>query len=185
MFDSMRAQLTFWYTGVLALVLVIFAASMYLYLARAARERTDQSLVDTSHYLVSNFKAEMEDENLSGGDAALEVTRDFQFSDRQAVILDDAGRVLAASSPPFATHAKNSWPQSEALRQSMAGLLEESSRKGRGFATLPNQSAAIRAYASSIQSKGNSYRVVVAESLDEQNQALEQARRAFYIAVPP
>ena len=184
MFDSMRAQLTLWYTGVLALVLMIFAVSIYLYLARAARARTDQSLVDTAHYLVSNFKAETEDENLSGAEAALEVTRDFQFSDTQAVILDDSGRMLAASPPPFAAQVKNNWPQAESLPQSMAGLLEESRQRGRGFATLPNQSAAIRAYASSIKSKGNSYTLIIAQSLYEQNQALEQARRSFYIAVP-
>jgi two-component system OmpR family sensor kinase len=184
MFDSMRAQLTLWYTGVLALVLVIFAVSTYLYLARATRERTDQSLVDTAHYLVSNFKAETEDENLSGAEAALEVTRDFQFSDRQAVILDDSGRMLAASPAPFTAQVKNNWPQAEILPQSMTGLLEESRQRGRGFATLPNQSAAIRAYAASIKSKGNSYTLIIAQSLDEQNRALEQARRSFYIAVP-
>ena len=35
----MRAQLTLWYTGVLALVLIVFALVTYAYLARAARER--------------------------------------------------------------------------------------------------------------------------------------------------
>jgi two-component system OmpR family sensor kinase len=184
MFDSMRAQLTFWYTGVLALVLVIFAASTYVYLARAARERTNQSLVDTANSLVSNFKAEAEDENLSGTEAALEVTRDFQFSDRQAIILDDSGQVIAASAPPADAQAKNRWPATEAMLQSMAGLLEESRQKGRGFATLQNQGVAMRVYASSIKSKGNAYTVVIAQSLHEQNEALEQARHAFYVAVP-
>lgn len=184
MFDSMRAQLTLWYTGVLALVLVIFAASTYIYLARAARGRTDQSLVDTANSLVSNFKAEADDENQSGDEAALEVTRDFQFSDRQAIILDDSGRIIAASAPPASAQVKNRWPATAALLQSVAGLLEESRRSGRGFATLPNQRVAIRAYASSIKSPRHAYTVVIAQSLHEQDEALEQARRAFYVAVP-
>ena len=57
MFDSMRSRLTLWYTGVLALVLVVFAAAAYAYLARAARERTDQSLADAAQALASNFTA--------------------------------------------------------------------------------------------------------------------------------
>ena len=184
MFDSMRAQLTFWYTGVLALVLIIFAVSSYVYLARAARERTDQSLVDTANSLISNFKAEAEDENLSGTAAALEVTRDFQFSDRQAIILEDSGRIVATSDPPAIAQGKNRWPATVALVQSMTGLLEQSARSGRAFAILPNQREGIRAYASSIKSQGNNYTVVIAQSLHEQDEALEQARHAFYVAIP-
>ena len=62
MFSSMRAQLTLWYTGVLALVLVVFAFATYAYLARAARERTDQSLEDSANSFISNFTAELSDE---------------------------------------------------------------------------------------------------------------------------
>src|SRR5205085_7447426 len=89
MFSSMRAQLTLWYTGVLALVLVVFAFATYAYLARAARERTDQSLADTANSLVSNFAAESNDEDQSDTDAAAEVTRNFQFKDRQVIIFDE------------------------------------------------------------------------------------------------
>src|SRR5256885_9247695 len=70
MLDSMRARLTLWYTGVLALVLVIFAVATYAYLARAARTRTDQSLADTANSLISNFSAESNDEEQSSDDAA-------------------------------------------------------------------------------------------------------------------
>ena len=36
MFRSMRARLTLWYTGVLALVLILFSLVTYAYLVRAA-----------------------------------------------------------------------------------------------------------------------------------------------------
>ncbi|HEY0385651.1 MAG TPA: hypothetical protein VGC64_06545, partial [Pyrinomonadaceae bacterium] len=74
MFETMRSRLTLWYTGVLALVLVIFAVATYTYLARAARERTDQSLADTANSLISNFTSESNDEDQSRDDAAAEVT---------------------------------------------------------------------------------------------------------------
>lgn len=184
MFDSMRAQLTLWYTGVLALVLVIFAVATYVYLAHAARSRTDQSLADTASSLASSFNAETEDENQSGDEAAIEVARAFQFNDRQAIIVDDAGRIVAATTPPANMRDKGSWPQTEALLPSMSGLLRAAKQQGEAFVTLPHQEEGIRAYAFPTKGPGYAYTIVIAESLHEQQEALEQARRAFYIAVP-
>jgi heavy metal sensor kinase len=180
----MRAQLTLWYTGVLALVLIIFAVATYAYLARAARGRTDQSLADTANSLVSNFTAETEDEDQSADEAAVEAARAFQFNDRQAILLDDSGRVIAATNPPANVTGKHAWPPTQALLQSIGGLLEEARRLGHAYATLPNHREGIRAYASSTQNPGHAYTVVIAQSLHEQDETLGQARRAFYIAVP-
>ena len=78
--SSMRARLTFWYTGVLALVLLIFAVSTYGYLARAARQRTDDSLADTLSSFVSNFNNELNDENHRPDDAVREAAAAFTFA---------------------------------------------------------------------------------------------------------
>jgi two-component system OmpR family sensor kinase len=184
MFDSMRSRLTLWYTGVLALVLVIFAATTYAYLARAARERTDQSLADTANSLVSNFAAESDDEDQSGDDAAVEVTSDFQLSERQAVFFDETGRVVAASNPPANAKGDHSWPSITTLSGSLSGLLESAARSGHAYATILDPREGIRAYASSVKSREKRYTVVIAYSLHGQAETLEQARRAFYIAVP-
>ncbi|HEX8071114.1 MAG TPA: heavy metal sensor histidine kinase [Pyrinomonadaceae bacterium] len=184
MLDSTRARLTLWYTGVLALALVVFAAVTYAYLARAARGRTDQSLADTANAVVSSFTTEMEDENQSGDAAAAEVARAFHFDDRQAIILDDAGRVLAATDAAANARGRHAWPPAPVLLQSAGGLLAAATRQGRAYATLPAHSVGIRAYAASINSLGRAYTVVVAQSLHEQDEELAQARRAFYLAVP-
>jgi two-component system OmpR family sensor kinase len=184
MFDSMRAQLTLWYTGVLALVLVIMAVVTYAYLARAARARTDQLLADTANSLVSNFAGESNDEDQSVDDAAAEVTRDFQFSDRQAIIFDEMGRVVALSDPPAGTRGNAGWPSTTTLSQNLSGLIESATRSGRAYATVPDQREGIRAFATPVKSLGRTYIVVVAQSLHDQDEALEQARRAFYVAVP-
>src|SRR4051812_25215437 len=117
----MRSRLTLWYTGVLALVLVVFTAAAYAYLARAARERTDQSLADTAHSLVSNFTAEYE-EDQAGDAAAEEVARGFQFADRQAFIFDERGRVAASSDVPTGVSKRRAWLDAATLSQSLAGL---------------------------------------------------------------
>jgi heavy metal sensor kinase len=185
MFDSMRARLTIWYTGVLALVLVIFAFATYAYLAAAARERTDQSLADTANSLISNFTAESNDEEQPDeGAAAAEVTRNFQFSDRQALIFDESGRVLSASDAPASSAAIHVWPDVSALSQTLGGLIKSGAEAGHAYVTVAGHKEAIRAYAAPVRSRGKAYTIVVARSLHEQDEALEGARHAFYIAVP-
>jgi heavy metal sensor kinase len=184
MLESMRARLTLWYTGVLALVLVTFAVATYTYLARAARERTDQSLADTAASVISNFTAESNDEDQSGDDAAAEVARNFQFSDRQVVILDGSSHLIAASIPPTSVGSKVLFPEATMLTQSLRGLVEAAARSGRAFTTVTGQREGIRAFASTVESRGRRYTVAVALPLHEQAEALEQARQAFYAAVP-
>jgi hypothetical protein len=72
LFSSMRARLTFWYTGVLALVLLIFAVSTYSYLARAAHQRIDDSLSDTASSFIADFNSEAGDEHQGPDDAIRE-----------------------------------------------------------------------------------------------------------------
>ncbi len=184
MLESMRARLTLWYTGVLALVLVTFAFATYAYLARAARARTDQSLADTAASLSSNFAAESNDEDQSGEDAAAEVTRNFQFGDRQALIFDEAGRLVASSSAPVGVRGKFFFPEVEALSASLGGLVATAARSGRAFATVPGLREGVRTFAATVENRGRRYTVAVALSLHEQAEALEQARHAFYAAVP-
>jgi two-component system, OmpR family, sensor kinase len=184
MLETMRAQLTLWYTGVLALVLVVFAFATYASLARAARTRTDQSLADTANSLISNFAAESNDEDQTGEDAATEVTRDFQFSDRQAIVFDETGRIVAASAPPANASSQAQWPDVKTLAQSLLGLPAAAARAGHVYATVPGGEAGVRAFAAPVKSHGRTYIVVIAQSLDAQAEALEQARHAFDVAVP-
>ncbi|MDT5122171.1 MAG: hypothetical protein QOC96_1653 [Acidobacteriota bacterium] len=184
MFNSMRAQLTIWYSGVLALVLIVFAFVTYSYLARAGRERTDQSLADTARSVVSNFASESNDEDQSETDAAAEVTRDFQFKDRQALIFDDNGNVVAVSAALGDASGKRPWPALATLAQGLSGLLESARRSGSAYVTIPTDREGIRAFATLVESRGKKYAVVVAQSLHEQDEALEQARGALYISVP-
>jgi heavy metal sensor kinase len=181
----MRARLTIWYTGVLALVLVVFAVATYSYLARDARARTDHSLADTANSLVSNFAAESDDEDQSSDDAATEATHNFRFGDRQAFIFDERGRIVAASDPPARMNGRLLLPDAGVLAPSLAGLLESSAQTGGAYATVSGREAdGVRAYAARVNNRSRVYTVVIAQSLSEREEALEQARRAFWVAVP-
>jgi heavy metal sensor kinase len=179
----MRSRLTFWYTGVLALVLIIFAVAAYAYLARAVRERTDQSLADTANSLASNFAAEFE-EDQTGDNAAQEVARDFQFEGRQAFIFDEQGRAVASSAAPAGGRGRRGWPEPAALSQSLAGLVETSRGSGRAYSTMHFGESSVRAYAERMSSHGRTFFVAVAQSRHGQEEELARVRRAFYVAVP-
>src|SRR5262249_16949386 len=56
MIQSVRARLTLWYCGLLAVVLVTFGFVSYARIARAIRTETDASLSDTAHELSAAFR---------------------------------------------------------------------------------------------------------------------------------
>jgi len=184
MLDSMRAQLTLWYTGILALVLIIFAALTYAYLDGAARQRTDASLADTANSFISSFVPELHDEDHTPDDVAQEAAREFGFSDRQVIIYDEARRVLAASDVPKHEKDKASWPSLSSLSTALDALLTSASQTGRSCGTLPGGRGGIRACAAPVRSGPKTYLIVIAQSLHEQEEALAQARHAFYLAIP-
>ena len=182
---SMQARLTFWYTGVLALVLLMFAVSTYLYLARAARQRTDDSLSDTASSFISNFNSELSDEHQPADDAVREAARGFHFRDRQMIVFDDRRNVVDASDTaeelPFGTR----WFTLPAAQPQLGDLLDEASRNGRAYATFFDSKNAMRVLAVAAPAgPQHSYLFVVANPLRDQEKALSQARKAFYVAVP-
>ncbi|MGH9931958.1 MAG: sensor histidine kinase [Pyrinomonadaceae bacterium] len=183
--SSMRARLTFWYTAVLALALLIFAVSTYSYLARAARQRTDESLSDTASAFVSNFNSEVGDENQPADDAVREAARGFHFRDRQVIVFDDRHKVVVASDRSDNLPLGTNWFTLPAAQAQLGNLLDSAARAGRAYQTLFDSANALRVLAVAVPAgRQHSYLVVVANPLHEQEKSLNQARQAFYVAVP-
>lgn len=179
----MRSRLTFWYTGVLALVLVVFAAAAYAYLASGERASTDLALAEDARSLVLNLKAEYE-EDQTGDNAAREVARDFQFADRQALIFDERGRVAASSAAPARASERHAWPDAATFSQSLSGLVEAARESEHAYSTVAFGEDGIRACAVGASIRGRPFVVAVVQSLHAREEELERVRRAFYVAVP-
>ncbi len=184
LFSSMRTRLTLWYTSVLALVLLIFAVSTYSYLARAARQRTDDSLSDTATSFVSSFDSELADENQVADNAAKEAVVAFRFRDRQVIVYDQRRNVIASSETPQNMPLGNKWFESPSVRARLMELIDSASRSRPAYATLLSGENAIRILATAATTGPQRYAVVIANPLHDQEQALEQVRNAFYVAVP-
>ena len=183
--SSMRARLTFWYTAVLALALLIFAVSTYSYLARAARQRTDDSLSDTASAFISNFNSEVGDENQPADDAVREAARGFHFRDRQVIVFDDRRKVVVASDRSDNLPLGTNWFSLPVAQAQLSNLLDSAARTGRAYRTLFDPANALRVLAVAVPAgRQHGYLVVVANPLHDQEKALSQARQAFYVAIP-
>jgi len=182
LFGSMRSQLTIWYSGVFALVLLIFAVTTYSYLARAARQRTDDSLTDTLNSFISNFNAEVGDENQPADEAAKEATRGFYFKDRQVIVFDQRRNVVVASETAEKFPHGPEWFRSAAAQPQLSNLIDSASRAGRAYATVFKEEQAIRALVAAVPTSGHFF--AVATPLREQEKALMQAQQSFYVGVP-
>src|ERR1700730_8756215 len=182
--DSLRGQLTLWYTGVLALVLIVSAIATYEYLAQTAQQRTDRSLADAANAFISTLITEANDESQSMSAAAVETASSFHFPDRQVIVYDPQRKVLASSGVPQSVSGQEQWFSPTELSPSLIELLEAASKSGQSYATLDNNRGGIRLLAAIARSRGQRITILIAQSLREQAEALEQARRAFYIGVP-
>jgi heavy metal sensor kinase len=181
----MRARLTFWYTAVLGVVLVVFAISTYFYLARAARQRTDDSLSETAGSLISNFNSELGDENQPADDAVREAARSFHFRDRQVIVFDDRRNVVVASDTTEKLPFGPNWFTLPAAQPQLNNLLESAASVGRAYDTFFDSENALRVLAVAVPvGRQHSYVFVVANPLRDQEKALGQARQAFYVAIP-
>jgi heavy metal sensor kinase len=183
-FGSMRSRLTFWYSGVLALVLIIFAVITYTYLARAERQRLDKTLSDTANSLVSNFNNEVIDESQPIEEALREVAHTFAFRDRQVIIYDEKPRVVLVSNTPDGLSLGKDWFASPDIQSSLRNLLASASVSGRAYTTIFDSENAVRLLALTVPAGQQRFVFVVAAPLQEQQKALAQARRTFFLAIP-
>jgi two-component system OmpR family sensor kinase len=179
MLQSMRARLTLWYTGILAFVLITFAAATYIFFVRANTQRTDAALLDSSRLVVAALESELSEGTENGPQTVREVARDFRFRDRQVLIFDEHHEVIAASDPKELDRSPRRWPAAEAFGD-LAGVTANS---GVACATLPIGHG-IRYCGVALQSASGSFVIVTAKSLFEEHETLEQVRTAFGIAIP-
>jgi two-component system OmpR family sensor kinase len=166
MFQSVRSRLTFWYTAILALVLVTFSGISYVLLARAIRSATDSSLAATAHEFTGAFSR---DASNRGGNVFL----DFRYSDREIIVFNERGQIVASSRPQMTRTEKQ-----QLLALLRAGVT--------GFRTLSDErdGDGRRILAESISVIGKRYTVVVAQSLDAQTDRLESAANAVFLGIP-
>ena len=158
MFESVRARLTLWYLGILAIVLIVFSGISYALLDRSIRSAFDASLAGTTSEVAAAF--------------AREGSVDVRFSDRDIFIFDSSGRVVAAAAS-ILTPAE----RTRVAQVATAGT-------GPMTVTGGHENDGIRIDREPSVWRGHRFTIVVAQDLDPQADRLEAAAAAVGVGIP-
>jgi heavy metal sensor kinase len=205
MFSSVRARLTLWYTGVLALVLISFALAGYFFLSLTLNRRTDDALGEVANAFAAtlandesdNHQGEAnpantawgEDAQSSPDEAVKEALSQNQFRDYQLVVYTDTRREVAASAvPQNRNEPRKARPTMNLIGASkISAVLDAVARTPNSalyFATLSDGDNQYRVAGRRVRVRGSPYTLIVLRSLHDQEDLLERASYALLIAVP-
>ena len=185
-FTTVRARLTLWYVGVLALVLLSFSAVLYAQLARSINERLDESLRATLTLMTETLTRDLKEglaeaaelkklekiivpENLIEQDVAQGTAVDLNFPQQATAIFAVDGKRLAEKIAREGFHS--------ALPTTQPAVGQDVQL----FTTSGLRGAAQRVAA---PTKGAPYLIVVTQSLAANERELKALRRIFLFAVP-
>jgi heavy metal sensor kinase len=197
MFSSVRARLTLWYTGVLALVLIAFALAGYFFLSFTLNRRTDDALGEMADAFAATLAddgrdshvgeddARGEDGSRSSDEAVIEAVSQNQLRDYHLVVFGDARRVVASSAVQKKGNGPD-WTRPPVASQ-IGDVLDAVARTpgtALYFAPLSDGDNQYRVVGRRVQAGGSAYTLVVLRSLHDQEDLLERAGYALLIAVP-
>jgi two-component system, OmpR family, sensor kinase len=176
MLDSVRLRLTFWYTGVLALVLILFSVGVYGLLARQLHRRLEGSLHTTlegTARLLTLERLEGESEREAAHSALTE-----QYFPHQAVaIFDEKEQLLAEHTPPGSAPARLlvPWPQASTLPLFFTATEKQATATDAARVTMQRVV---------VVSPDTPYIIAVSQSLETVTEELELLWHIFAGAVP-
>lgn len=183
MFRSVRARLTLWHTGVLAVLLALFAAAAYAFVVRTTNARTDRVLLQAVDGLDAELSAERQDAP-TDRQAAEEVVRELRFRGFAYIIYDTAGAVVAASVPRPAMVPRGEDPDPPFDPANLGRLVRGRTLAPAALVSLPDPEGGYRAAVAPARLPGDRYVVAVAQSEHDEQETLEDARVAMLVAIP-
>src|SRR5262245_21915683 len=105
MLDSVRTRLTLWYVAVLALVLIVFSASVYLLLARNLYHRMDESLRSSSESITISLVREQA-EGETDAEAAHSTMKELRLLNQAIGIFNFENHLIVEKNTPGNDHAR-------------------------------------------------------------------------------
>lgn len=183
MFNSVRMRLTAWYSGVLALVLLLFAVSTYLFLSYAIERQTDESLQEVLNGFTDFVEREKKDsvteeDEISNAQAVGDVAEDLIFRNYQVFVFDAQNNFVAATvSTPNRANLSN-----EILAKLQADF--SSQIKAENFYTLRDAEINHRLFVQKILLDGENFSFWVEHALNDDEALLQRFFYALLFFVP-
>jgi heavy metal sensor kinase len=182
---SVRARLTTWYTLVLGVPLITFAALSYVGLGRTLLNRTDVFLDEA----LSAFAKELTAESMETPTSALAVRAaldEMQFRELQVIVLDSMSRFVATYDSPRLTHGRGAAHKLVApidMRVLSDSLVSRGASSAPRF-TVGGGDNSYRVHGQNASVRGVSYRLVVTYPLYSIGETLADILRLYLIAIP-
>lgn len=186
MFDSVRVRLTLWYTAVLTMVLVVLSVSTYLVLRQNTLQRTDANLGELGDTFLATVEAELKDQ--VGPNAlklaAQEAIVEHRFRENLFAVFDPSGGTVVSS---------QEYPSSDpTIEKSPMGLfssgtilnLVSSSANGPIFQNIKGGKRGYRGLFRRFTVNGQTYTLVVLQSLHHQKEFLDEMAQTFALVIP-
>lgn len=203
MFNSIRIRLTIWYLGVLALIIIAFAAAVYLLVERNLNRATDENLAERTRNVETDLRKEEtdladerrlreaektknlkpeepdEDEDEQGG----QPEEDEEIQTIEQAIGEEVGD-LRFRDYWFAVFAQDGQPiASTVADEQLLNRIKNFPAAG-NYADLPGASETFRVYRTALELEGKQFQIYATVSLREQTEFLDGLKRIFYTAVP-
>jgi heavy metal sensor kinase len=187
MMRSLRIRLAVWYALTLVVGLGVMAASVYLYVAHAARTRVDADLRNAAAAVAELWRHAPD----RGGPPTGDYLGEGRAADLEFVVFDEGQRELASNSQAARLRrARGATPvaapdtDSLLVRPDLAPLFREARTTGDAYATLDGPLGRERAYAVTTGATGRRLVVAVIHGLESEERFLAGLRRSFRILIP-
>ena len=187
MLDSVRVRLTFWYSAVLTLVLIVLALITYFIFWRSTVQRTDVNLAELSEAFLTTLDAEEKDQ--SGPDslklAGQVAITEHRFRDHVFAIFDADGNIVVSSQDiPPAVPARGPSAGGLLSTRSFQRFLDASFRSERFFGKVRGGLDGYRGFARHFSAGGKTFVLVILQSLHPQQEMLEEITSTFVWVIP-
>jgi two-component system OmpR family sensor kinase len=179
---SVRARLALWHTAILAALIAASAVISVILLRQSNASRTDSDLTDTWTAFRSELVAER-NELPTLRRAAGEALNEFRFND-VAVAVFDSTRTIIGFKPLEEAKAKDEEPIPVFDPKRVPAILGRRFQSGPVFLTIPDREGGFRALSATLGVHGESATIVVARSLHQDSEAIEEAAIAFGLIAP-
>ena len=187
MFNSIRTRLTFWYTSVLAVILIAFAVSTYLFLGFTFRRQTDTAL----QQIAGTFAAAVDHEQTDAGDGENNAAQNDEYRDAIREAMSDFRFrnytifVSGANGDIISNDAQNQGESSLTIAQTTKLTADFSAAAAESalFQTATEQTD-FRVFARRNTFGDRQFNIFVAHALDDEQAMLEELRNILLISVP-
>ncbi len=191
MFYSLRTKLTFWYSGVLAIVLVVFSVLTYSFIAYTQEQLTDDALLEMATAFLNSFVSEIQQGNDSQEtnevksikDIANETINDFKFKDYYFFVYDNNKQIITYSEPILVNSTTDTlFPF---LLSELPNLIDKSeSKQSHFYKTFIINQYQVRLFLITSQVEKQPYTIVVTCFLNDQKKFLSKLKYIFFITIP-